>query len=219
MAKRRVNISHFILALLILSLIGIAGVTVRESLKTPEDYLIRGIQALREKNYPAAEQAFIRATQDGAQKATVTQAAWRLGNLYRLGAEGFPVNGAKAELFLLKAASAGFSPAQYELALMYDVGDKIPENREKAKQWMNLAAQSGMVSAVYGLGVWIERGYFGEPDMNKVVTLYEQAAGEGHPNAMRSLVVLYGDGFGGFPHNLERSNYWLAQIKKLTEKE
>lgn len=210
------KISQIIFGLLLLSLAVIIVIVVREGFRTPEEHLTRGLALLADKNYSAAEQALIRAA--GAQETdTMVQASWQLGNLYRTGAEGVAPNGRRAELFLEKAASFGFAPAQYELALMYDVGDKIPENRQKANNWMNQAAQSGLPEALYGLGVWIERGHFGEPDMGKVVTLYEQAAEKGHVNAMRSLVVLYGDGIGGIAPNPERSNYWLNVLKKKME--
>ncbi len=212
----REKVSQIIFGLLLVSLIIIVCVILREGFRTPTEYLERGLILLSEKKYPAAEQALIRATNTD-DKEIIIQASWKLGNLYRNGADGFEVNGRKAELFLEKAASFGFAPAQYELALMYDVGDKIPENREKANNWMNLAAQKELPEALYGLGVWIERGHFGKVDMEKVITLYEQAAQKEHLNAMRSLIVLYGDGVGEIPANLEKSTYWLNELKQKME--
>lgn len=209
-------VSHIILGLLLISLIIVVSITIREGFRTPVEHLNRGLILLSEKKYPAAEQALIRAT-ESKDKDIVIQASWKLGNLYRIGADGFTINGRKAELFLEKAATFGFAPAQYELALMYDVGDKIPENREKANSWMNLAAQKGLPEALYALGVWVERGYFGNADMKKVITLYEQAAQKGHLNAMRSLIVLYGDEIGEISANPERSAYWLNELKQKME--
>lgn len=214
----KIKPANVVFVLLIISLVVVGGLAFRDVFRTPEEQLAYGIEMLDKKQYGVAERALAKAT-NAETKETVIQAAWRLGNLYRVGADGFPFNGPKAELFLEKAASLGYAPAQYELALMYDVGDKIPENRQKAIGWMNYAAQAGLPEALYGLAVWAERGYMGEPDMNKVVTLYEQAAQKGHINAMKSLVVLYGDGFGGFPHNLERSAYWLNELNKKAEEQ
>lgn len=210
------KMSQIIFGLLLISLIIVIGVTIREGFRKPVEHLNRGVILLSEKKYLAAEQALIRAT-DSKDKDIVIQASWKLGNLYKNGADGFEVNGRKAELFLEKAASFGFAPAQYELALLYDVGDKIPENREKANSWMNLAAQEGLPEALYGLGVWIERGHFGKVDMEKVITLYEQAAQKGHLNAMRSLIVLYGDGMGEIPADPQKSTYWLNELKQKME--
>lgn len=214
----KIKTANVVFVLLMISLGVVGYLAFRDVFRTPEEQLAYGIEMLDKKQYGAAERALSKAT-DGTSKETVIQAAWRLGNLYRIGADGFPVNGPKAEMFLEKAASLGYAPAQYELALMYDVGDKIPENRQKAVGWMNYAAQAGLPEALYGLGVWAERGYMGTPDMGKVITLYEAAATKGHINAMKSLIVLYGDGFGGFPHNLERSAYWLNELNKKAEEQ
>ena len=74
--------------------------------------------------------------------------------------------------------------------------------------------KSGYSEALYSMGVWIERGYLGKPDMKKVLDLYEQAANKGHTNAKKSLVVLYAEGHGGFPKNLERKQFWLRNLNK-----
>jgi TPR repeat protein len=77
---------------------------------------------------------------------------------------------------------------------------------------MTKAAQT-MPEAKYALAVWIERGYFGEPDTKKAVALYEQAATCGIKNAVKSLISIYHGGFGGFPKNIEREQYWRARLK------
>ena len=37
--------------------------------------------------------------------------------------------------------------AQYNLGLMYDNGDGVPEDNEKAVKWYRLAAERGVVAA------------------------------------------------------------------------
>jgi len=118
---------------------------------------------------------------------------------------------------LLRASKGGLQEADYELALLYDVGDKIPENREKAIHHMKLAADKGWAPAQYALAVWMERGYFGQVNVTDVVRLYEQAATQGHQNAMKSLIVLYG-GMDGISANPGRQAYWIKQLKQETEK-
>jgi len=113
---------------------------------------------------------------------------------------------------LTRAAKGGEVQAAYQLGLLYDVGDKIPENRNLAIEYMNQAAESGLKEAQYALAVWTERGYFGEVDVARAVSLYEQAAEQGHPNAMRSLIVLYGTGLDGIPANKERQAYWIEKL-------
>jgi len=113
------------------------------------------------------------------------------------------VSGAR---YMIRAADAGFAPAQYELGLMYDTGDKIPENRDKAIFYMTKALEAGLSDASYVMGVWTERGYFGAPDTQKAIQYYETAAKAGHKNAMTSLVVLYDT------VNPDRQQFWYNTL-------
>ena len=113
---------------------------------------------------------------------------------------------------LTRAAKGGEVQAAYQLGLLYDVGDKVPENRNLAIEHMKQAEKAGLADAQYALAVWTERGYFGDPDVAQAVALYEQAAEQGHQNAMKSLIVLYGTGLDGIPANKERQNYWIEKL-------
>ena len=117
-----------------------------------------------------------------------------------------------ALLSLTRAAKGGNTQAAYKLALLYDAGDKVPENRELAIEYMQKALNAKMPEAQYVMAVWIERGYFGDSDVNKAVTLYEQAAAQGYENAMKSLIVLYGTGLDGIAANKERQEYWIQRL-------
>ena len=130
---------------------------------------------------------------------------WALSKIYR--SEG---NYPQALRCLTRAADGGITQAQYELALLYDAGDKIPENRDLAKKYMAMAVESDLPEAHYVTAVWTERGYFGAPDIRSVIRHYEYAANRGSENAMKSLIVLYGEVLS----NPERQNYWLNQLKR-----
>lgn len=123
-------------------------------------------------------------------------------------------NYTRAVRYMTKAANGGIAAAQYELALLYDAGDKIPENRELAKNYMTLATLSRLPEAHYVMAVWMERGYFEGANMNQIVGHYEYAASHGIQNAMKTLVVLYDSGVGGFPYNLKRKAYWMQKLKQ-----
>ena len=105
--------------------------------------------------------------------------------------------------FLKKAADKGHIDAQYKLALMFDVGDKIPEDRHQALKYMKMASEQGMADACYALAVWQERGY---PTGQDPIDLYEKAAQQGNKNAMTSLIVRY-EGI-----NPERQLYWYNKL-------
>lgn len=107
---------------------------------------------------------------------------------------------------LTKAADGQIPDAQYQLALLYDAGDKIPENREKAIFYMKAAAQLNYRDALYVMGVWTERGYFDAPNTQQAIQYYESAAQSGHINAMKTLIVLYDN------LNPTRQQFWYQQL-------
>ena len=119
----------------------------------------------------------------------------------------------KAVFYYEQAASLDMPAAQYELALLYDNGDKIPENRDKAINLMMKAAKT-LPEAKYALAVWIERGYLGKPNQAWAVALYEQAANAGIKNAMKSLISIYHGGYGRFPDNIRREQYWRRRLRE-----
>ena len=130
----------------------------------------------------------------------------------------FTLNHNQQALRHILRAAKSLPKAQYELALLYDAGDKIPENREQAKKYMAMALQANLPEAHYVTAVWTERGYFGPPDNQQAVIHYEQAAQKGYINAIKSLIVLYGEGTDDIPANPERQAYWINQLKGKNKK-
>ena len=108
----------------------------------------------------------------------------------------------------MRAAKKGLPKAQYELALMFDVGDKIPENRLEANKWMEKAANAGMPEALYAMGVWTERGNFKEANLKAAINYYEQAAQKGYKNAIISLIAIYAD------TNKDQQLFWINKLKE-----
>lgn len=226
MKKKKISgLSALILILIVLSLIGIGVVTAKDFFMTPTQKLQTAIAALEDGRIRKAERYFLMANETNDKDVELASAHY-LGLLYL--SEGQKVKDniqkaaplyKKAALFLEKAAISGIADAQYQLALMFDTGDKIPENRAKAMAWMNEAAKQGYTDALFGLGVWLERGYMGEEiPMDKVVALYEQAAKGGNTNAMTSLVAIYSGGFKDIPANPERATLWLENLKNARQK-
>lgn len=212
----RFRLSMVIAFFFILSMLLILGVVVRDYSRSPDENFVVALHASGRGEYILAERGFLRAMKS-VEPEVVSASAYRLGLIYSAGHPGVPKDGGKAMAFFLLAAENGVRVAQYQLALLHDVGDKIPENREKAKFWMERAADGGLPEAIYALGVWHERGYYGAPDLDVAVPLYERAARTGHINAMKSLVAVYGSGYGAFPDNLEKSSHWMSEIKRLEQ--
>lgn len=209
--KKKNFIRRLTIGICVILTIIILAVSMRDLFLTPNELMKQGMEKLRTEQFKAAEHYLILATNTDDKNISAL-AAFELGELYRKGEKNFSANGQKAALFLEKAALNGIPMASYRLALMYDNGDQIVENKSKALFFMNKAAQAGIPEALYALGVWLERGYMGTVDMNKVVALYEQAAQQGHRNAITSLIAIYAGGFGHFPENIERSVYWQGKL-------
>jgi len=109
---------------------------------------------------------------------------------------------------LLAKAQNGDAEAAYRLALLYDIGDRIPENRERAIYWLQKAEQANLADAQYVMAVWAERKYFGPASKELVLPMYEAAARQGHLNAMKSLANIYRT------TDLEKHQYWMKRIRR-----
>lgn len=216
MSNTKKSTSKILLILIVLSVCFVGYITLQDFFKTPGEKIVLAQQKIAEGKPKQAER-LLKMALNTTNENEEREASYLLGLLYATGGNGLPINGRWAEMYLEKAALMGEIEAAYQLALMYDVGTKIPENRVKAISWMMRAAQQGYAPAEYGLGVWAEREYLGPVQMDKVVALYTRAAEKGHTNAMRSLIAIYTGGFGGFPRNLEQAVYWTRQLEKTEE--
>ena len=65
---------------------------------------------------------------------------------------------ATALRFLLPIAEQGHASAQFNLGLMYDQGQGVPEDDQQAVAWYRKAADQGHASAQYNLGVMYSYG-------------------------------------------------------------
>lgn len=109
---------------------------------------------------------------------------------------------------LLAKAQNGDTQAAYKLALLYDIGDRVPENRERAIYWLQKAEQANLPDAQYVMAVWSERGYFGVASTDLTIPMYEAAARQGHLNAMKSLANIYRE------KDPEKHQFWMNKVRK-----
>ena len=58
-----------------------------------------------------------------------------------------------AHQIFLKLAKKGHVEAQFNLALIYDLGKGVPKNHKEAVKWYRLAAEQGLAEAQLNLGV------------------------------------------------------------------
>ena len=202
---------YLLVIFLTITLIGLGAVLTKSWNMTPERHFEQAVSLLYENKAPKALPHFLLANK--SPFSFIRQlSSYHLAKIYHKGIDGVPVNMKKAVFYYEQAAGLKMPKAQYDLALLYDTGDKIPENRDKALHYMMEAAKV-LPEAKYALAVWIERGYLGKPNQAWAVALYEQAANAGIQNAIKSLIAIYHGGFGGFPKNIQKEQYWRARLK------
>ena len=203
---------RYVLIVVLAAFLVVLGAVLEKSWRmTPETHYELAVQLLNEKHPEKALPHLLIANKSTFSSVRLLS-AYQLAKLYSKGDKAVPQNMQKAIFYYEQAAQMKMPRAQYELALLYDVGDKVPENRSKANVLM-LEAAKVLPEAKYALAVWIERGYFGEPNQAWAVALYEQAAHAGIKNAMKSLISIYHGGYGRFPDNIRREHYWRRRLE------
>ncbi len=213
MFTKKISKLSALLAFLITVCVLIIGYfCVRDFFLTDAQKMGYALTAIQDKKPYKAEKYLLSLTKSEHPKMA-ERAAYYLANLYLKGENGFSKNPQKAEKYLMLSADKGSVRAAYELALLYDIGSQIPEHRDKALEYMTMAAKQNYAPALYAMGVWAERGYMDVP-FGKIVQVYEMAANQGYQNAMASLISIYSNGYGPFPYNIQRANYWLHQLQK-----
>ena len=88
-------------------------------------------------------------------------------------------------------AEQGDADAQFNLGVMYNQGQGVPQDNKTAVKWYKLAAEQGHASAQHYLGVMYHEGQ-GVPQDNKTaVKWYKLAAEQGDADAQLNLGVMY----------------------------
>jgi TPR repeat protein len=103
---------------------------------------------------------------------------------------------AKAAILFRKAADAGHAGAQFELGLMHDEGEGMPQDYKQAMAWYEKAAAQGNAPAQYNLGVLYNLGHGVAEDPKQAVPWYEKAATQGFAPAQAAMGFFYDEGRG-----------------------
>jgi TPR repeat protein len=94
-----------------------------------------GTSSYEAGDYDAAYQEWLPLAEEGSPAAQ-----FNLSLLYRYG-KGRPVDSETAADWCLKAADAGFLPAQYEMGKIYEAGEGVRRNKVEAHKWYKLCAE------------------------------------------------------------------------------
>lgn len=93
-------------------------------------------------------------------------------------------------------AEQGNALAQYNLGLLYDIGQGAPKDYDQARQWYEKAAAQGQADAQVNLGILYDYGRSIQQDFKKAVYWYRLSAKQDNALAQRRLGFMYERGDG-----------------------
>lgn len=97
----------------------------------------------------------------------------------------------KAATIYRTLAEAGDAKAQYNLGLMYNRGEGVPQDTQQAIRWYRQSAENGFVEAQYALGVIYFKNELVPFDYAESIRWYRMAAAQGHARSQLNLGVAY----------------------------
>jgi len=104
-------------------------------------------------------------------------------------------------------ADRGDPNAEYNLALMYALGQGTAQDYQKAAEWYQKAAEQGVPAAEYNLGVMYANGQGVKQDSEEASKWFRKAADEGIGDAETSLGELY----EGASKNYSEAEKWYRK--------
>ena len=141
--------------------------------------------------------AFGASADSGANPFAVAVDAYEAGN-YPLAARKFR-----------EAAEQGHANAQYNLGIMYDGGQGVPQSYAESIKWYRLAAEQGFASAQFNMGVMYDNGLGVPQNYAEAVKWYRLAAEQGRSDAQLNLGYMYSEG-QGVPQNGVIGYVWAS---------
>lgn len=159
-----------------------------------------GLRAYAQQDYNAARAEFRPLAEAGRANAQ-----YYMGVLFGLG-RGVERDLGKAETWFLKAAQQGHARAMFSLGNIHRMRSDIPG----AIRYFEQAAEKGMRSAQYNLGVLYATGDGVAKNAGKAFRWYGLAAANGHADAQYNLGVFHRDGLGT-PADARKAIEWFAR--------
>jgi len=115
-------------------------------------------------------------------------------------------------------ANGGEARAQYDLAVLYDKGQGVPQSDEKARQWYELAAGQGEPRAQYNLGLMYLNGQGMKADLIEAYYWISLSAAQGDTQALdaRDYVSdkMTGDQIAEAKRKVREHEEKVAEMKK-----
>ena len=98
---------------------------------------------------------------------------------------------------------------QYALAIMYDMGEGVPQNSEEALKFYRLAAEKGHADAQNNLGVMYDQGEGVSADYKEAMKWYLLAAEQGNKDAPNNIGVMHMIGLG-VSRDFAKAHKWFT---------
>ncbi|WP_137154663.1 SEL1-like repeat protein [Rhizobium sp. FKL33] len=143
-----------------------------------------------------------------AAKKADPLAFFEIGARYADG-RGMAADPKAAVTWYQRAADAGFAPAQYRLASIFEKGLGVDRDIAKARALYAQAAGQGNTSAMHNLAVLNATGVEGKPDFTEAARWFKEAAERNVRDSQYNLAILYARG-NGVPQDLAQSYKWFA---------
>ena len=102
-------------------------------------------------------------------------------------------------------AEQGHADAQYNLGVMYDQGQGVPQDYVQALKWFQLVAGQGHATGQHNLGVMYRDGQGVSQDHVEALKWFQLAAGQGHATGQFNLGVMYANKAFG----------WVARLRAI----
>jgi len=105
-------------------------------------------------------------------------------------------------------AEKGLPEAQFNIGLLYDKGQGVPQNYAEAVTWYRKAAEQGNAKGQYSLGRMYIKSQGVPQDYAEAVTWLRKAAEQGNAKGQYSLGMMYYRG-RGVPKDYVLAHMWL----------
>ena len=105
-------------------------------------------------------------------------------------------------------AAQGNAVIQYNLGVMYENGEGVPENDKTAVKWLTLAAKQGYAKAQGYLGLMYQNGEGVLENDKTAVEWLTLAAKQGYAKAQYNLGITYFEGEGVLTDNRRAYMWW-----------
>ena len=116
----------------------------------------------------------------------------------------------------LVAMRQGDVSAQFNVGVMYGMGQGVVRDYAEAAKWTRLAAEQGNASAQYNLGVTYNNGQGVLQDYAEAVKWYRLAAQQDHASAQNNLGFMYHSGKGVLQNYVKAHSWYNLSAAKGT---